>query len=66
MGGAKVLVVHVGKWMGKVVWVAPAMGKGKPIHGIVFAQGPGYTWWVMQKDGDIRCVPQGDLTLGEK
>uniref|UniRef100_A0A493TKI9 Uncharacterized protein n=1 Tax=Anas platyrhynchos platyrhynchos TaxID=8840 RepID=A0A493TKI9_ANAPP len=65
VGEAKVPVVHVGKWMGKAVWVAPAMGKGKPTRGIVFAQGPGYTWWVMQKDGDIKCVPQGDLTLGE-
>ena len=65
VGEAKVPVVHVGKRMGKAVWVAPAMGKGKPTRGIVFAQGPGYTWWVMQKDGDIKCVPQGDLTLGE-
>lgn len=37
--GATVPVVHVGKWMGKRVWVAPASGKGKPTHGIVFAQG---------------------------
>jgi len=63
--GAKVPVVHVGRWMGKAVWVAPASGKGKPTRGIVFAQGPGYTWWVMQKNGDIKCVPQGDLTLRE-
>ena len=64
VGGDKVPVVHMGKWLGKAVWIAPPMGKGKPISGIVFAQGPGCTWWVMRKDGETRCVPQGDLTLG--
>ncbi|KAK4806165.1 hypothetical protein QYF61_001088 [Mycteria americana] len=49
--------------LGKTVWVSPASGKGKPIHGIAFAQGPGCTWWVMQEDGEVRCVPQGDLIL---
>ena len=43
----------------------PASGKGKPTRGIAFAQGPGYTWWVMREDGEVRCVPQGDLILGE-
>ena len=51
--------------LGKTVWVIPASGKGKPICGTAFAQGPRCTWWVMQKDGDILCVPQGDLILGE-
>ncbi|KAK4807086.1 hypothetical protein QYF61_018427 [Mycteria americana] len=50
--------------LGKTVWVTPASGKGKPIRGIAFAQGPGCTWWVMRKDGEVRCVPQGDLILG--
>jgi len=65
VGEAQVPVVHVGKWMGKAVWVAPAVGKGDPTRGIVFSQRPGYTWWAMQKDGDIRCVPKGGLALGE-
>lgn len=51
--------------LGKAAWVIPALGKGKPICGIAFAQGPGHTWWVMQKDGDVCYVPQGDLVLGE-
>uniref|UniRef100_A0A8B9QXY9 Uncharacterized protein n=1 Tax=Anas platyrhynchos TaxID=8839 RepID=A0A8B9QXY9_ANAPL len=63
--GDKVPVVHVKNMLGKTVWATPASGKGKPIPGIVFAQGPGYTWWVMQKNGEVRCVPQGDLILGE-
>ncbi|KAK4810597.1 hypothetical protein QYF61_007334 [Mycteria americana] len=46
--------------LGKTVWVTPASGKGKPIRGIAFAQGPGCTWWVMRDDGEVRCVPQGD------
>jgi len=50
--------------LGKTLWVIPAMGKGKPIRVIAFGQGPGYTWWVMQKDGQVRCVPQGYLILG--
>lgn len=33
---------------------------------IAFAQGPGFTWWVTGSNGDIHCVPQGDLMLGEK
>ena len=63
--GDKVPVVHIKNLLGKTVWVIPASGKGKPTHGIAFAQGPGYTWWVMQEDGEFRCVPQGDLILGE-
>lgn len=63
--GDKVPVVHMKNMLGKAVWVTPASGKGKPIRGIVFAQGPGSTWWVMLKDGEVRCVPQGDLSLGE-
>ena len=63
--GDKVPVVHVRNLLGKTVWATPASGKGKPIRGIAFAQGPGCTWWVMQKNGEVRCVPQGDLILGE-
>ncbi|XP_074710644.1 uncharacterized protein LOC141937115 isoform X2 [Strix uralensis] len=63
--GDKVPVMRMRDLLGKMVWVSPAPGKGKPIHGIVFAQGPGCTWWVMQEDGEVRCVPQGDLSLGE-
>ena len=63
--GDEVPVVHIKNMLGKTVWVTPASGKGKPIRGIAFAQGPGCTWWVMRKDGEVRCVPQGDLILGE-
>ncbi len=63
--GDKVPVVHVRNMLGKTVWVIPPLGKGKPIRGIAFAQGPGCTWWVMREDGEVRCVPQGDLILGE-
>lgn len=51
--------------LGKTVWVIPALSKGKPIGGIAFAEGPGCTWWVMRKDGEVRCVHQGDLILGQ-
>lgn len=52
-------IVHIGKQLGKVVWIAPSLGKDKPICGIVFAQGCGCTWWVIQEDGGInfKCVP---------
>ncbi|XP_029815793.1 uncharacterized protein LOC115307487 [Manacus vitellinus] len=63
--GDKVPVVHMRGMLGKTVWISPTSSKGKPIRGIVFAQGPGSTWWVMQKDGETRCVPQGDLILSE-
>ena len=62
--GDRVPVVHI-NMLGKTVWVIPASGKGKPICGIAFAQGPGCTWWAMREDGDIRCVPQGGLILGK-
>ena len=63
--GDKVLVVHVKNMLGKAVWVLPASGKGRPLRGTVFAQGPGSTLWVMQKDEGVQCVPQGNLMLGE-
>ena len=63
--GDRVPVVHVKNMLGKTVWVLPASSKGKPIHGIAFARGPGCTCWVMGEDGEIQCVPQGDLILGE-
>ncbi|TRZ06225.1 hypothetical protein HGM15179_020883 [Zosterops borbonicus] len=47
----KVPVVHVRGLLGKTVWISSAPSTDKPIRGIVFAQGPGCTWWVMQKDG---------------
>ena len=51
--------------LGRTVWVTPASGKGKPVGGIALAQGPGCIWWVMRKDGEVRCVPQGDMILSE-
>ena len=63
--GDKVPVVHGKSMLGKAAWVLPASGKGKPLRGCGFAQEPGCTWWVMQKNGDVQCVPQGNLMLGE-
>jgi len=63
--GDKVPIVHMWNMMGKTVWVRPASGKGKPVRGIAFAQGPGCTWWVRRKNGEVRCIPHGDLILGE-
>ena len=51
--------------LGKTVWVSPATVKGKSIHAIAFSQGPGCTWWVMWKDGEVQCVREVDLTLSE-
>jgi len=51
--------------LGKTVWVSPASCKGKPVCGIAFAQGPGYTWGVMRKNGEVQCVLHVDLILGE-
>ncbi|KAJ7407376.1 hypothetical protein BTVI_63414 [Pitangus sulphuratus] len=63
--GDKVPVIHLRGVLGKGVWINPAPSQGKSIHGIVFALGPGYTWWIMREDGETQCVPQGDLTLGK-
>lgn len=49
VGGDKV-PAHTGKWLGKSVWISPSTGKGKPIRGIIFAQGPGCAWWGTWKD----------------
>ncbi|KAJ7409507.1 hypothetical protein BTVI_56325 [Pitangus sulphuratus] len=38
----KVPVIHLRGMLGKAVWVAPTSDQDKPIHGIVFAEGPGY------------------------
>ncbi|RMC20467.1 hypothetical protein DUI87_01317 [Hirundo rustica rustica] len=62
--GDKVPVVHARGLLGKTVWIKSASSSDKPIRGVVFAQGPGCTWWIMQKDGTTRCVPQGDLIVG--
>lgn len=55
-------IVHV-----KICWGGQAglflSGKGKPIHGIAFAQEPRSSW-VMQ-DEEVWHVPPGDLILGE-
>ena len=64
--GDKAPVMRIKNMLGQTVWVTPASGKGKPVRGITFAQGPGCTWRVMQKDGEVRCVPRGDWILGEK
>ncbi|RMC21713.1 hypothetical protein DUI87_02581 [Hirundo rustica rustica] len=45
--GDKVPVVHVKGILGKTVWINPTSSKGRPIRGIVFAQGPGSTWWTI-------------------
>lgn len=63
--GDKVPMVHIKNLLGKTVWVIPASDKGKPTCETAFAQGPGCTWWVMQEDGEVLCLPQGDLILGE-
>lgn len=49
----------------KTVWGTPASGKGKPICGIAFAQEPRCTGWVVWEDGEVLCVPQDNLILGE-
>ncbi|RMC21621.1 hypothetical protein DUI87_02488 [Hirundo rustica rustica] len=41
--GDKVPVVHMKGILGKTVWINPTSSKGRPIRGIVFAQGPGST-----------------------
>ena len=46
-------VEHLWNILGKTVSVGPALGKGKSVHGTAFAQGPGCTWRVMQKDGEF-------------
>lgn len=63
--GDKFPVAHTKSMLGEMVWVIPAAGKGKPICGIAFVQGPRCTWWVMLEDGQVLCGPQGDLILGE-
>ncbi|KAK4820268.1 hypothetical protein QYF61_022838 [Mycteria americana] len=50
--GDKVPLVHIKNMLGEAVWVTPASGKGKPIRGIAFAQGPGCTWWVIKCHGN--------------
>lgn len=64
VAGDKVPVVHMKNVLGKAVWIHPALGKGRPMCGIAFAQGPGRTWCVMQGDGETRCAARGDLIFG--
>ncbi|RMC20938.1 hypothetical protein DUI87_01791 [Hirundo rustica rustica] len=47
--GDKVPVVHMRGMLGKTVWINSASSKDNPAPGVVFAQGPGCTWWVMQR-----------------
>lgn len=49
--------------LGKTVWAISTSNKGKSI--CVFSPGPACTWWIMEKDGEVLCVLQGDLVLGE-
>lgn len=42
--------------LGKIIWVIPS--SGKPICGFVFAQGPGCSWWVIQRDREM-CTSKG-------
>ncbi|KAJ7411750.1 hypothetical protein BTVI_48714 [Pitangus sulphuratus] len=49
--GDKVPAIHLRGMLGKAVWVTPASGQDKPICEIVFAQGPGHTWWEGTEDG---------------
>jgi len=63
--GDKITAVHMKNILGTTDWVSPALGKGKTIRGLTFTEAPGCTWWVMWKDGEVRCVPQGDLILSE-
>ena len=39
--GDKVPIVHIESMLRKAVWVFPASGKGKPLHGTVFCPGTG-------------------------
>ena len=65
VAGDKVPAVHLKNMLGQPVWVSPATGKGQPSCGIAFAQGPGCIWWVMWQDGEVQCVPQRNVILGE-
>ncbi|RMC13315.1 hypothetical protein DUI87_10850 [Hirundo rustica rustica] len=48
--GNEVPVVGMKGILGKTIWTNPTSGKGKSTCGIAFAQRPGLTWWVLQKD----------------
>jgi len=61
----KVPAVHLRNMLGRTIWVSPASGKGNPTHRTAFAQGAGWTWWVMWTDRELRCIPHGDLILNE-
>lgn len=52
--------------LGDRVWINPASSKGKHILGIVFAQGPGCTWWVIRGDGETQCVPGWESGFSEQ
>ena len=52
-------LMHVKNMLGKTVWVIPASGKGRPIHGVAFTEGPGCTWWVMREDEESGVYLKG-------
>jgi len=52
--GNEVPVVHVKNMFGKTKWVILVSCKGKRICGVAFAQGPEFTWWIMQGNGNIQ------------
>ncbi|XP_067999348.1 uncharacterized protein [Melanerpes formicivorus] len=64
--GDGVPVIAEKNLLGKSVWVFPAAGGGKPTRGVVSAEGPGHTYWVMLETGDIQCIPQQNVTLAER
>lgn len=57
-------VVYI-NMQGETVWVIPVSRKGKIICGTEFAQVPRSTYQVMQDDGEIHCIPYGDMILVE-
>ncbi|RMC02617.1 hypothetical protein DUI87_20772 [Hirundo rustica rustica] len=59
--GDKVPVVHMKGILRKTVWINPTSSKGRPIRGIVFAQGPGSTWWFAAYwAGELSPLERGD------
>lgn len=61
----EVPVTLAGNRLGKTAQFAPHLRKGKPVKGLLFLKDP-ERLLVNAEDGEIRRVPQGDLTLGEK
>ncbi|XP_008938599.1 PREDICTED: decaprenyl-diphosphate synthase subunit 1 [Merops nubicus] len=51
-------IMHMKNVLGKMVWVNPASGKGKLIHGIAFALGPGCTWEVQASQRSVAIIAE--------